>query len=369
MSATGVLLTYQKQMTSWADRRAAHATPPSPSARPLPLEAVLSRASVAAGAIPTAVTVRSRTDAPVEVSFGGQRREMVSVYTGELLGGGGTGMRSFFRVVTSWHRTLGATGEGRARGKWITGAANLGFLFLVLSGFYLWWPRNWSPAALRNVTWFRRGISGKARDFNWHNVIGLWMAVPLFFIVLGAVPISFRWASDLVYRSVGESSPAAAPARPESPANADTSPRSVAGVDVAIAAARQHAPDWQTLAITLPRASAKTMSVSIDRGMGGQPQLRSTLVLDRETGAEVRHEKFAAQSTGRRLRSILRFAHTGEVLGPVGQTIAGLASLGAVILGWTGIALSLRRLARWRRRRAWARSGDGENAESLESAA
>jgi uncharacterized iron-regulated membrane protein len=27
---------------------------------------------------------------------------------------------------------------------------------------------------MRNVLWFRRGLPGKARDFNWHNVIGFW---------------------------------------------------------------------------------------------------------------------------------------------------------------------------------------------------
>jgi hypothetical protein len=37
--------------------------------------------------------------------------------------------------------------------------------------------------------------------------------------------------------------------------------------------------------------------------------------------------------------------------GVVGQTIAGLVSLGAAVLVWTGLALSLRRFAAWRGRR------------------
>ena len=47
---------------------------------------------------------------------------------------------------------------------------------------------------------------------------------------------------------------------------------------------------------------------------------------------------------------ILRFAHTGEVLGLPGQTIAGIASAGAVVLVYTGLALALRRFVAWRRR-------------------
>jgi len=39
------------------------------------------------------------------------------------------------------------------------------------------------------------------------------------------------------------------------------------------------------------------------------------------------------------------------VLGVVGQTIAGIVSLGAVFLVYTGLALTLRRFAKWMRRR------------------
>ena len=50
---------------------------------------------------------------------------------------------------------------------------------------------------------------------------------------------------------------------------------------------------------------------------------------------------------------MLRFAHTGEVLGLPGQFVAGLVSLGGVILVYTGFALSYRRFVAWcaRRRR------------------
>jgi hypothetical protein len=42
-----------------------------------------------------------------------------------------------------------------------------------------------------------------------------------------------------------------------------------------------------------------------------------------------------------------RIAHTGEGAGVVGQTVAGLASLGDAFLVWTGISLALRRLRAW----------------------
>lgn len=379
MAATGVLLTYQKQITAWADRRAVNALPSTLGIRPLSIDDLIARATAQAGAAPTAITLRSRSDSPAEIAFGRERRELVNVYTGALLGEGSTRARAFFRSVTAWHRTLSATGERRALGKAATGAANLAFLFLVISGFYLWLPRNWSRAAVRNVVWFRRRLSGKARDFNWHNVIGLWSAVPLFFIVLSGVVISYQWAGNLVYRSFGEAPPNAAPAQatrqPAPRARRDSVWRdnqtqlATTHLDPLFSAAVKRAPDWTTITLSIPAASAKNVSVAIDRGTGGQPQLRSTLVLNRSTATEVRYEEFAAQSRGRRTRSMLRFAHTGEVLGIAGQTIAGLASLGSVALAVTGIMLAVRRAISWRRRRTWRRSVSAPDQAEVEAAA
>ncbi|HEX6214823.1 MAG TPA: PepSY domain-containing protein, partial [Vicinamibacterales bacterium] len=62
-------------------------------------------------------------------------------------------------------------------------------------------------------------------------------------------------------------------------------------------------------------------------------------------------ETFERLSAGRRARSWLRFAHTGEFYGLMGQTIAGIASLGGVFLVYTGFALAIRRLLAWIKRR------------------
>ena len=88
------------------------------------------------------------------------------------------------------------------------------------------------------------------------------------------------------------------------------------------------------------------------RATEGQPQLRRTLTIDRASGAVVKAETFGDLGPGRRARSWLRFAHTGEYYGLTGQTIAGLVSAGGAVLVYTGLALALRRLWAWRRRRA-----------------
>ena len=356
MSATGVLLTYQKQMQYWADTRGLAGGPPTPAAPRLSADSLHARVQTATGTVPTALLIRRPADAPAEITLGRDRKVFVNAYTGVVLGDGSTAMRDFFRSVTSWHRTLAATGERRALGRSLTGAANLGFFFIVVSGLFLWWPRTWTRARLRNIAAFRRGTSGKARDFNWHNTVGVWSFIPLVAVVGSGVVMSYPWANALVYRAVGEQPPAAQPrpvARGSTEGGRRPSPPGVTSalsMDSALAIAASQMPAWRSISIQLPSPSAKTLTASLDAGSGGQPQLRGSLVIDRATANISRWEAFSTQTAGRRLRSILRFAHTGEVLGFTGQTIAGLVSLGSVILAWTGIALALRRLVTWRRR-------------------
>jgi uncharacterized iron-regulated membrane protein len=263
-------------------------------------------------------------------------------------------VRSFFRSVTEWHRWLGAKGEDRNVARAITGACNLGFLFLVMSGFYLWWPKSWSKNFLRNITWFKRGLPAKARNFNWHNTIGFWSAVPLFIIVISSVVLSYNWAGNLVYRIVGETPPAPRVNQP-SPNAANEKPapgvNALSNIDSLWARAEQQVAGWQSISLQLPTSATNPVTFNIDRSNGGQPQSRGQLTLDRTSGQVIRWEGFSTYSRGRQLRSLLRFAHTGEVAGIAGQTVAGLASVGGAVLVWTGLALALRRFRSWLERR------------------
>ena len=358
MSATGVLLAFEKQLVYYADTRQIALTPgPAPA---LPIDEVLARVR-ATGLVtePSAVALRPDPAAPVALTVGQGAVAYADPYTGRLLGRGDAGVRAFFRSVTDWHRWLAASGENRASGRAVTGAANLAFLFLVLSGAYLWIPRSWAWRTVRQVIWFRRGLAGKAMDFNWHNTIGVWSVVPLAIVVASGVVISYPWASNLVYRVVGEAPPAPrggerpgarAEGRGQRPSGVAVAANAVS-LDAALTTARQQRPGWRALTLRLPVSDTAPLAVTIDDGGPGQPQYRGTLTIDRATGAVTKWEGFDAGTRGRRLRTLLRFAHTGEVAGLAGQAVAGLASLGAVFLAYTGVALSLRRFAAWRVRR------------------
>jgi uncharacterized iron-regulated membrane protein len=363
MSVTGVILTYERQMLAWAERATFPA--PAPGTQRLPLEELVAAAKLRRPEFtPATIMVRNDLAAPITLGAGRASSLLADPYSGEVQEPGAAGLRSFFSAVTGWHRWFNATGENRAIARAITGASNLGFLLLILSGLYLWLPRIFKWAAFKARLLFNsKATTAKARDFNWHHVFGIWSAIPLVVIVATATVFYYPWANDLVYLSVGEQPPRAAGAGGSGSGPAPSAPQTGVqdgpaidrlGYDALLARAAEQG-DWRTLTLNIPTdAAAQTVRIGIDQGNGGQPYLRHTLTLDASTGAVAAWAPFSSQTTGQKARSWIRFLHTGEALGLIGQTIAGLVSFTSILMVWTGFALAYRRLVQplLRRRRA-----------------
>jgi uncharacterized iron-regulated membrane protein len=214
-------------------------------------------------------------------------------------------------------------------------------------------------------------LRGKARDFNWHNSIGVWSAPVLIVLTLTGVVISYPWAGNFVYRITGSPVPqrsgsdgasaqaaappaAGAPAEPRrasaSPGNGESQPRPQIGprlpdnLDVLQARAERAMPTWKSIALRLPARPGGPVSVTMTDATHWNGFARSQLTLDAETGDVVRWDPYAASSLGQKARGWMRFAHTGELGGVAGQAAAGAACVGGAFLVWTGLALALRRL-------------------------
>jgi uncharacterized iron-regulated membrane protein len=351
MSVTGVVLTYERQVLAWAEREL-YVEPPSAGAARLRIETLLEglRAREPAFAA-TSITLKPDPGAPVEVAAGRSDVRTLDPYTGDVLAAADSGLDVFFDAVTAWHRWFNVGDERRDAARAITGAANLVFLFLLLSGLYLWLPPVFNRIAFRTRLLFNpQARTGKARDFNWHHVFGIWNAVPLALIVASATVFSYDWANDLVYRSFGEEPPARR-AEPSAPGPQSGAMAGMLSLDELAIRAAAAVPGWKRLTVTLPAAGSREVAFELDRGTGGQPQHRHELVLDAASGAVIARRPFSSETPGRQARSILRFLHTGEVFGIAGQTVAGLVSLTSTLMVWTGLALAWRRLILplWRR--------------------
>src|SRR5687768_17259211 len=341
MSVTGVLLAFEPQIVDWAERALWRAAVPA-DARRRPLAEVVAAAEARQeGERATTVALRSAPDSSVRVGFGRDGVWFMSPYTGEAIGPGSR-THDVMHVIEDWHRWLGSRDVGRP----ITGAVNLAFLGLAMSGLYLWWPRTWSRAAVRAVGVFDVRLRGRARDFNWHNSTGLWCAPVLVVLTLTGVVMSYQWANDLLYHLTGNEPPA--PARAPGPRAGRPSNSGHIDLDALYTRAAGQSPSWVMVSLRLPQRPGGHVTAFIQEPSTWNPRPRSVLTLDARTAAVVRWEPFAEANAGRKLRALARVLHTGEVGGVRGQIVAGLATAGGAVLVWTGLSLA------WRRCRAWS---------------
>ncbi|MFZ9682434.1 MAG: PepSY-associated TM helix domain-containing protein, partial [Cephaloticoccus sp.] len=253
MCFTGTTLAFEKELVAWAERDARRVVAGDSAERRSVAE--LQRALQAAhpDAKPTAITVSADPAAAVMFALGREGALYANPYTGEIRSPASTRMNDFLHLMEDWHRVLARGGDQRAIGKAINGACNLAFFVLAVTGLYIWCPRNWRSKGLRRSLWFTRNDSSKARDWNWHNAIGFWCAPVLIVLTLTALPISYRWAGNLIYTLAGEEvpgrggPPGAAAAGVTLPAPGMLS----AGPDALLASAQAALPEWQAITLRL----------------------------------------------------------------------------------------------------------------------
>lgn len=369
LAATGVILSLEETVTGLAERR--HFVPAAEAA-PLP-PAALVQAAESWGAVRgtplTATSLRYRPDprAPVRVDAGRELHLYVDPYRADVLGRGPGRIDRFFTFVHDLHRWLAVPSGSVRRARAVTGAVNLAFLFLLVTGPFLWLPTRFTKRALANILLFQRGARGAWRDLNLHQVIGIWTVIPLIAIAVTGMVTSYPAVADRVYPVVGRAVPGrewggghgGREAGAGSTREADAAQEAGAGAQVlreeqpahnlegALRAGRDWVPNWRSLTLILPRIADRELRIEIRDGGNGQPHKKGMLTVDAATGDPRAWETFADETAGRRAQEFLRYAHTGEYWGVTGRLIAGLCSLAAAAMVWTGLALAFRRLRRW----------------------
>lgn len=153
MSATGILLAFERQIDVWADAPAVlqgHAD----STPRVPLDTAVAALKSDGQGIPDQLVLHRASNTPIEARYGRSRTLLLNPWTAEIVGQPSEQTRAFFGTVERIHRSIGL-GMQNAFGRGITDAGILVFLILLLSGMYLWLPKIFNLASFRNRLMFR----------------------------------------------------------------------------------------------------------------------------------------------------------------------------------------------------------------------
>lgn len=370
LALTGGIISFQPQLITFAER-GIHADHPPTAPCVLP-SALLANAAAATSRPLTSLTLFADPTRPAQIALGPAASPDGSVLladrcTGRILGPGANRLRVFLTTVRELHHHAAFRGLRHQTLDALKNAGALAFVFLTLSGLVIWLPRQLSWRHLRPALLLRGGLRGRAREWNLHNVVGFWLCLPLLAISTTGVIMAYPWANNLLFRLAGDVPPPAhreASAQPPSPPatsggrphhHSAPSRSDFTSLDAPIARALSFSPGAVSTSIRLPAArdlgATPTLAFQLAMNDRGQSMNRDQLTLSTADATVLKFEPFAQASRGRRWRIAARYLHTGEIVGAPGQALALLSTLGALLLVWTGISLSLRRLAAFRRRR------------------
>ncbi|WP_302285102.1 PepSY-associated TM helix domain-containing protein [Bacteroides clarus] len=176
------------------------------SGAPLPVEYLIEKV---AGTLPdsvavTGVSISSDAERAYQVNLSKPRRASVYVdqYTGEVKGR--HERAPFFLTMFKLHRWLldGMKPDGGIFwGKMIVGVSTLMFVFVLISGIVIWWPR--TKKALKNSLKIAVGKGRRRFWYDLHVAGGMYALVLLLAMALTGLTWSFSWYRAGFYKVFG----------------------------------------------------------------------------------------------------------------------------------------------------------------------
>lgn len=175
-------------------------------AAPLPMEELMARvaATLPAGVSATGVNVSSDPERAYQVTLSKPRRASVYVnqYTGRVTGS--HERAPFFNTMFRMHRWLLHSMKpdgGIYWGKVVVGVSTLMFVFVLISGVVIWWPR--TKKALKNSLKIAAGKGWRRFCYDLHVAGGMYALLLLLVMALTGLTWSFEWYKAGFYKVFG----------------------------------------------------------------------------------------------------------------------------------------------------------------------
>ena len=250
----------------------------------------------------------------------------INPYTGQVVDKYSYSETGFYTVF-ALHRWL--LGGNDSIGKLIVGISTFIFLFILITGIVLWWPKTKKILKQRlNVRW---SAGWKRINHDMHLVFGFYSAIFLFIFAFTGLAWSFEWFNNGIYKVTG--SPLKPAPAPKSTYVADARKISF---DKALAAAQTIYPSAEFYSISLPKDSTEAMNVSLLGHDAAHESATDAVYIDQYSGAVLGKLAFGDRSLGAQVRSTFKPVHTGSIWGTPSKIIAFLVCLLGVTFPITG---------------------------------
>lgn len=238
-------------------------------------------------------------------------------------------MMFFFRL----HRWL--LGGPDSIGKVVVGISTIVFGLLLISGFYLWWPR--SKRQLFNVLTINFSNS-KRMIYDLHNTLGFYSLIPLMVMTLTGLCWSFEW-----YRNGLSSVLGAQVFGDRRIETIEVTPREQKlDIETLISAVNERLPYEGSVSLQL---SNNPKAAYVARKTPASGLLFTDIVqIDPYDKTIISEKLFSERKFGDQISSLIRHLHTGEFYGLISKIIYFITCFIATTLPITGTLMWLNKL-------------------------
>lgn len=260
-----------------------------------------------------------------------QRKIYIDPYTGRVVKNENT-KYEFFTIVLRLHRNLLLN---RNVGTVIVGTSVLFFVFLLITGIVLWWPKNKASIKSRISFVWKHTTKWKRKNYDIHNVPGFYSSFAVLIIALTGLVWSFDWFDNSVQWLVNGG---ISPKKTKAVRSDTTKSAAVLPLDKVYAELLALNPDAITYSINLPEKGNGAIGATARTGIHtryNSPRYQ----FDRFTGQRLSTTTFDEKNRGEKLRAMNYDIHTGGILGLAGKFLAFFASLVAASLPVTGFMI------------------------------
>lgn len=362
LASTGSIFLFKPQIERWLERPYEHL---SHSAATSPPSAYV-RVALAAvpGSVLNSYILPSEPGSAIRVLVG-RGRQVVRVFvhpqTLEVLQTVNEDER-FMNVISRLHGEL-LQGD---RGSMLVEMAASWVIVMLITGLYLWWPREGAGAAGVLYPRISRGGRGFWRDM--HAVAGVWVSVFALFLLISGLPWAKSWGGMLKDVRGWTSSAAVRQdwTTGRSAQLADRELENTAVLDSADPHAAHHhgqavdsasvATDYHALDLLVPAVAAqglvppvliappsKASTYWTARSDTQNRPLRADVTLDGATGRVLSRRNFADKPLLDRIVGTGVAAHEGQLFAPLNQALGLFTAAGLILVSVSAIVMWWRR--------------------------
>lgn len=266
----------------------------------------------------------------------------INPYTGKVIGSVMQNSR-FFSVVTDLHRHILMDDIG----KLITGYSCLMFVFILISGFFLWWPKKIKNLKQRlTVKW---SASFKRINWDFHSTFGFYSCLFLLVIALTGLTWSFEWLENGVYY-LADGTVKKTSTKLENPTKKDPQLDKTLFYQSILSATDSIYPYKGNIQIRMPSDTINSilvLKVNLEKNI---PNRSSIAFFDKYTAENIQVKPYESFTQGDKIRRIIYPIHTGSIYGYPTKIIAFLVSLFAATSPITGLIIWLGRKRKLKRK-------------------